>query len=129
MRNERRPSTVTPKQKAALALREPAWQLVRLRGRFQNVHPGLQMPYYEGNGFKMLLRTPFNSLPEFAKTPQNAWMDGSTPEVLNHGLDIWFEGPKVLNIERDTDGRFDIARFNRGSWEEQLIKLAKECEM
>ena len=69
-------------------------------------------------------RTPFQKLPqpsEFDKY-QDALLGGKPN--LPYGLDIWWEGKKVMNVEWSDRGEFDVVSYRKGRWEDSLRAAA-----
>jgi len=74
----------------------------------------------------ILYRTPFQRMPQPGDVLkyQAAQLGLTVPENLPYGLDVWAP-KKVLNIEWDDKGKVALVSLQRGTWELELIKLAK----
>jgi hypothetical protein len=65
-------------------------------------------------------RTPFQQLPKMshAESYGRALLGGR--ETLPYGLDIWHRRIKVLNLEWNDRGDFEVISYMPGEWEWQL---------
>ena len=71
-------------------------------------------------------RTPFHRLPKVPDRQKYALAVSGKSRNLPYGLDIWYEGKKVFNIEWDDSGRFEILSFRRGPWERELTEAVSD---
>ena len=97
------------------------WKTVTVRGagemKFLSARVG---------SLDILYRTPFQRMPQPGDVLkyQAAQLGLTVPENLPYGLDVWAP-KKVLNIEWDDKGKVALVSLQRGTWELELIKLAK----
>jgi len=109
----------------ALAIRDHLLPLVRQRGELEVQRDLVRVISLKQAAWVIRHWTPFNSLqPEEASSPgyrhaverQHATLD------LPYGLEVW-HGVNVLRVLWADDGRFEIARFIRGPWEDLALAL------
>lgn len=112
---------MTPKERRAFEIRDAARRLLERAGVLQRPGhddgPCLSWRW-RGSGIEISWR-------KFTY-PGRTWRP--------HGIDIWVENPaakhrgnqmKVMNLEWDDAGDFQILNFKRGEWEEKVMHLAQ----
>jgi hypothetical protein len=109
----------------ALAIRDHLLLLVRRGGGLEVQRDLVRLVTWEQAPWIIHHWTPFNDLQSGeASSPgyRHAleWQH-ATPD-LPYGLEVW-HGVKVLMVLWAEDGRFDIATFARGSWEDLALAL------
>jgi hypothetical protein len=109
-----------------LAIRDRLLPRVRQDGRLEVQRDLVRLITLEQPLWVIHHWTPFNDLqPKDASSPgyrralerQHASLD------LPYGLDVWHSGTKVLDVLWADDGRFEIACFVRGPWEDAAFAL------
>jgi hypothetical protein len=47
---------------------------------------------------------------------------------LPYGLDVWHQGKKVLNLEWDDEGQFEVIAYKPGEWEMLHLAIPRTAE-
>jgi hypothetical protein len=69
----------------------------------------------------LAFRTPFQPLPADPPAPSyQAALVAAGKQTKGYGLDIWFRGRKVLNLEWDEPDDLDVRSYKPGPWEEAM---------
>jgi hypothetical protein len=109
----------------ALAIRDRLLPLVRQHGRLEVQRDRVRLMTLEQPPWVIHHWTPFNDLQaEEASSPgyRHALEQQHASLDLPYGLEVWHD-VKVLDILWAADGRFEIARFVRGPWEDAALVL------
>jgi hypothetical protein len=109
----------------ALAIRDRLLLLVRQHGALEVQRGLVRMVTWEQAPWVIHHWTPFNELqPGEASSPgyrHAVERQHSTPD-LRYGLEVW-HGVKVFSVQWSDDGRFEVASFVRGPWEDLALAL------
>jgi hypothetical protein len=115
------------KLRRATILRDAALEMLRREGNWQTTagEHCLRLLHYEGTGFLMLHRTPFQQVPVSTKLVKEGFSERFQRELdKQYGLDIWVCGKgKVVNLIWNRNEPLEIVSFKRGSWENDLLTL------
>jgi len=98
------------KERRALALRDAALALLKRRGKWltlAHTDPPMKILTASVGQFREVMYREFTKVPLGGKN-------------LLYGLDIWAP-KKVLNVEWNDQGKFEVVAFHPGDWEEELI--------
>jgi len=112
-----------------LAIRDHVLPLVRAHGTLEDLegkNSTLRLIVLERGSWRFTHWTPFNSLaPTDASSPgyRHALERQRTRPNLPYGLDIWYEGAKVLSLLWADEGSLEIVELVRGNWEEAALAL------
>lgn len=131
-------SKLTKRQQRVIQIIQKVVPRVMLLGTWDRMGcstaPAGEIPYfgYEGDGFNVSLRTPFQKHDEsddvLKLLAALRKLGANVPcPTLPWGLDIWpAEGTgvrgKVLNVSWDDHGKLLITSFRRGPWEDQILQ-------
>jgi hypothetical protein len=116
---------VASNEDRALAIRDHLLPLVRQGGRLEVQRDLVRLVTLEHAPWLIHHWTPFNDLqPEEASSPgyRHAVERQHATADLPYGLEVW-HGAKVLSILWADDGRFEVAKFIRGPWEDLALAL------
>jgi hypothetical protein len=109
----------------ALAIRDHLLTLVRHEGELEVQRGLVRLVTWEQAPWVVHHWTPFNELhPGEASSPgyrHAVERQHATPD-LPYGLEVW-HGAKVLSVLWADDGRFQVASFVRGPWEDLALAL------
>ena len=114
----------------ALLLRDAALTVIRNAGVWKTlaVRGAGDMKFLSARvgSLDILYRTPFQRMPQpdDVLKYRAAQFGLTVPKNLPYGLDVWAP-KKVLNVEWDDKGNVALVSLRRGTWELELIKLAK----
>jgi hypothetical protein len=114
----------------ALLLRDAALAVLRRMGVWETipVRGARDMKFLSARigSVQISYRTPFQRVPQAANAVKyRAAQHGLTvPQNLPYGLDVWAPN-KVLNMEWDDEGNYEIVSFRPGAWEAELTALAE----
>src|ERR1700722_18870255 len=117
--NTKRPSTDPVSNSHVHQIRAEAIALVSNLGKWQNAGP-VKLLVYNSGSLQIAYRTPFQKLPDPGQATHYKRAQLNGKPNLPYGLDIWFDGKKVLNVEWGDDTRFDIVSYKPGPWEQAL---------
>jgi hypothetical protein len=109
----------------ALAIRDRLVKLVRDGGGLEIQRGLVRLVTLEQGPWIIHHWTPFNELqPEEASSPgyRHAVERQHAAPDLGYGIDVW-HGQKVLRVLWADDGRFEVADFVRGPWEDAALAL------
>lgn len=109
----------------ALAIRDHLLLVVRQRGVIEVQRDRVRLVTLEQDQWVIHHWTPFNDLqPDEASSPgyRHALERQHTKSDLPYGLEVWL-GAKVFSVLWADDGRFKIANFVRGPWEDLALAL------
>ncbi len=109
----------------ALAIRDHLLPLVRAGGRLEVQQGLVRLVVLKQAPLLIHHWTPFNDLqPGEASSPgyRHAVERQHASPDLPYGLGVW-HGVKVLNVLWANDGRFEVASFVRGAWEDLALAL------
>ncbi len=99
-----------------LAIRSAALDLLAKSGAWESAG-ATNFLVYSGGAIKIAYRTPFQKLPtENDRSRYERTLRGFKRN-LPYGIDVWYNGRKVMNIEWDDAGDFEVLSFRRGEWE------------
>lgn len=119
------PKLVASNDDRVLAIRDHLLRLVRQDGALEVQRGLVRLVTWEQAPWVIHHWTPFNELqPGEASSPgyrHAVERQRSTPD-LPYGLEVW-HGVKVLSVLWADDGRFEVANFVRGPWEDQALAL------
>ena len=110
----------------ALAIRDHLLPLVRDRGMLECQYGPVRVIALQLGLWLFNHWTPFQELsPEEASSPgyRHALERQHTRPELPYGLEEWRGGAKVLSVLWADDGSFEVDRFVRGSWEDEVLAL------
>lgn len=108
-----------------IAIRDHVLPLVRERGALEVQRDTVRVIELRIAPWMFRHWTPFNELsPSEASSPgyRRAIERQHSRPALPYGLEVW-HGAKVLRVLWDDDGRFDVADFVRGAWEDAALAL------
>jgi hypothetical protein len=114
----------------ALLLRDAALTVIRNTGVWKTlaVRGAGDMKFLSARvgSLDILYRTPFQRMPQpdDVLKYRAAQFGLTVPKNLSYGLDVWAP-KKVLNVEWDDNGNVALVSLRRGTWELEVIKLAK----
>jgi hypothetical protein len=75
------------------------------------------------DSLQIAYRTPFQKLPEPSeKIRYKRTALGGKPN-LPYGLDVWYGGQKVMNVEWDDKGNKNVVSYRPGDWESDIRRL------
>ena len=105
-----------------MKLRDAARVILQRSGKWQTVHGTSHRLWCAQEGrLRITLRTPFQPLPPApSRVKYYAAMQGRRVDDLPYGLDIWAP-MKVLSLQWDNEGDFEIIGFTHGPWEADLL--------
>jgi hypothetical protein len=109
----------------ALAIRDHLLLLVRQGGGIEVQRDLVRLVTLEQDRWVIHHWTPFNDLqPDEASSPgyRHALERQHTTSDLPYGLEVW-HGVKVFSVLWADDGRFKVANFVRGPWEDLALAL------
>ncbi len=109
----------------ALAIRDHILPLLRERGALEVQRDTVRVIELRAPPWIFRHWTPFNELnADEASSPgyRRAIERQHTQPDLPYGLDVW-HGTRVLRVLWADDGKFDVAGFIRGAWEEDVLAL------
>jgi hypothetical protein len=109
----------------ALAIRDHLLLLVRQDGELEVQRGLVRMVTWEQAPWVIHHWTPFNELqPGEASSPgyRHAVERQHSMPDLPYGLEVW-HGVKVLSVQWADDGRFEVASFVRGPWQDLALAL------
>lgn len=112
-----------------LELREAALAIVKNRGAWEDVS-GMKFLGATIGSISIGHRGRFQRLPQISSQVKYLAALHGLPVRMNlpYGLDIWMTGEgKVLNLEWDDAGAFELVSYRRGIWEDELLGVAR-CE-
>jgi hypothetical protein len=110
----------------AIAIRDHILPLLRQYGTVGVQRDAVRLTELRIRGWVFHLWTPFNELGrEEASSPgyRHAVERQRARKALPYGLDIWEGAARVLRILWSGDGTVDVARFVRGQWEDEVLRL------
>jgi hypothetical protein len=110
----------------ALAMRDHLVPLVRAHGTIEVQRDAVRVVTWRPGELRLEHWTPFNDLqPGEASSPgyRQALQRQHAEPDLPYGLNVWFSETRVLSVLWADDGRFQVADFSRGSWEEDALAL------
>jgi|SRR5689334_19581169 len=110
----------------AIAIRDHVLPLVRARGTLELQRGPLRLLVLRHGPWEFHHWTPFNSLsPEEASSPgyRHALERQHTRADLPYGLDLWWEGEKVLGVLWSDSGEVEVLCFFHGAWEDEALTL------
>ena len=109
----------------AIAIRDHVLPLVRERGTLEMQRDAVRVIELRMAPWMFRHWTPFNTLaPDEASSPgyRHAVERQHLQRDLPYGLDVW-HGAKVFRVLWADDGRFEVASFVRGPWEDAALAL------
>ncbi|HLJ04973.1 MAG TPA: hypothetical protein VKT26_01810 [Acetobacteraceae bacterium] len=109
----------------ALAIRDHVVPLLRERGAIEVQRDTVRVIELRLEPWIFRHWTPFNELDSSeASSPgyRRAIERQHTQPDLPYGLDVW-HGARVFRILWADDGEFEVARFVRGGWEDEVLAL------
>jgi hypothetical protein len=118
--------------KAAIEIRDRVLKRLKSEGKFEQTNIGPVLCWATA-GFSATYRTPFQKLPKDHPDSDDAKYQlalleqlRGRPANLAYGLDLYAASVrgKVMNIEWDENGHFEVVSFHRGKWERDLAKCA-----
>lgn len=115
---------MTPKQQAALHLRNRALAKLRAEGKFEEIQGIGPSREWADEEISLFLCTPTEDFPLILE--QNPYFDTSKPsqmpQALAYSLNIHDKkkGGKVFNMEWDGEGKLILITFKRGDWENKI---------
>ena len=116
---------VASNEDRALAIRDHLLLLVRRGGGLEVQRDLVRLVTLEQAPWLIRHWTPFNDLqPGEASSPgyRHAVERQHATADLPYGLEVW-HGAKVLSVLWADDGRFEVASFVRGPWEDLALAL------
>ena len=117
---------MTPKQQRALQLRDAALTILRDKGVWKENSVQQRMQRFrgfEGGSISITLRTPFQKMPEQTNIMKYVGALLDAKPAYPYGIDIWYNRKKVMNLEWDADGQFDVVSLHNGLWEEEVLGM------
>jgi hypothetical protein len=118
----------SPRIATARNLRDAALTLLRKHGEWIRIPPqNIPTMSVEHAGFGILHRSPFQPIPQASDRDKytTAVLGLRHIKYMPYGLDIWHP-LKVLSVEWRADEILHVISFKRGSWEQELIRVAEE---
>jgi hypothetical protein len=110
---------MTVKIEALAPVQIDAINLVKKFGSWQSAGP-VKLLVFARDHLQIAYRTPFQKLPEESeKMRYKRTALGGKPK-LPYGLDVWYSGKKVMNIEWDDKGNRDVVTYRPGVWEAEI---------
>jgi hypothetical protein len=110
----------------ALAIRDHVLPIIRSRGVLEDLHGPVRAVVLKMEPWAFAHWTPFNELlPGEASSPgyRHALERQHTRPDLAYGLDVMWQGAKVLSLFWADNGDFAVAEFIRGDWENKILAL------
>jgi len=99
-----------------------AIKLVRKSGGWKDAGSA-KVLWLEQGLIQIAYRTPFQRAPAETETNRYVRAVFGGKRNLPHGLDVWHNRKKVMNVEWDDDGNRDLISFRSGSWEDDIRQL------
>ena len=119
------PRLVASNDDRVLAIRDHLLRLVHQDGELEVQRGPVRLVTWKQAAWVIHHWTPFNELqPGEASSPgyrHAVERQRSTPD-LPYGLEVW-HGVKVFSVLWADDGRFEVASFVRGPWEDLALAL------
>ncbi len=117
----------TPRTEYLRQMRDSLLPIIRAKGVMMSPSnvPGMKALALETPPWMFVHRTPFTAIP----TPQGSYNTAFAGQVapnLGYSLDVWHHGKKVVNIEWDEPGDFEVLGFKRGEWESELAAFIEQ---
>jgi hypothetical protein len=116
---------VSSHEGGVFAIRDHVLPLIRQHGTLQVQHGAMRLIVWQWGTWTFNHWTPFNDLaPGESSSPayRHALERQHTRPDLAYGLDIW-RGAKVFSLLWADDASFQVIRFIRGPWEDEVLAL------
>jgi len=117
---------VTTDTGRAIAIRDHILPLLRQDGTVEVQRDVVRLTELRIRDWVFRFWTPFNELGrEEASSPgyRHAIERQRSRKSLPYGLDIWEGTALVFRIQWSDDGTVDVASFDRGQWEDEVLRL------
>ena len=117
---------VTTDIRRAIAIRDHVLPLLRQHGTVEVQRDVVRLTELRIRAWVFRFWTPFNELGrEEASSPgyRHAIERQRSRKSLPYGLDILEDSAQVFRVQWSDDGTVDVARFVRGQWEDEVLRL------